>query len=106
MNSDFGNYLVLKNRFIKSLKHINFLFFSDSEEINICNVSFTAFDLGGHLVARRIWRNYYEGGMDAIVFIIDGSCKERFEEAKEELNVSARVLLLLAHLWLTVKESM
>ena len=41
----------------------------------ICNVA-----------VRRLWRDYYMAA-DAIVFLIDASNRERFDEARKELHV-------------------
>jgi GTP-binding protein SAR1 len=56
-----------------------------SEEVILGNVRFRAFDLGGHEVARQIWRNYYTN-VDAIVYIVDAIDRERFPESKAELD--------------------
>ena len=56
-----------------------------SEELTIGNVSFNTFDLGGHEVARKIWKNYV-GAVNGIIFMIDTTDHERFELAKMELN--------------------
>ncbi|KAJ3425636.1 hypothetical protein M0813_27601 [Anaeramoeba flamelloides] len=55
------------------------------EEIEIENIKFNAFDLGGHKEARRLWRDYYTT-VDAVVFIVDVADQERLEESKKELN--------------------
>ncbi len=54
--------------------------------MSIGGISFTTVDLGGHEVARRVWREYFPA-VDAIVFIIDVSDRERLQEAKDELEV-------------------
>ncbi|KAH9307837.1 hypothetical protein KI387_035748, partial [Taxus chinensis] len=56
-----------------------------SEELIIGRIRFKAFDLGGHQIARRIWRDYYTK-VDAIVYMVDSSDRERFQESRKELD--------------------
>ena len=45
------------------------------------NIKFKAWDLGGHEVARKTWRNYFPS-VDGIIYMVDASNAKRFEESR------------------------
>lgn len=58
---------------------------ANSNELKLNNITFKTYDLGGHKQVRKVWKEYFQIA-DAIVFLIDASKLDRFEEARTELE--------------------
>lgn len=56
-----------------------------SDEIQVGSLKLRAVDMGGHAIARRMWREYSQDA-DAVVYIVDAADRERFPEAALELH--------------------
>jgi GTP-binding protein SAR1 len=56
------------------------------EKLTIEGINFSAWDLGGHEMARQSWSEYFLD-VNAIVFMVDSSNRARFVEARTELEL-------------------
>ena len=79
-----------KTTLLQCLKTGNFMQFEPSKsyqtiDLTIEGIHFSAFDLGGHDVARQSWSDYFINA-SAIVFMVDAAASDRFQEAKIELD--------------------
>ena len=62
----------------------------DSEELRLPgNVRVKAFDMGGQVAARKVWRTYF-AKVDGIIYMVDSTDHERFKESRVELQVRTR----------------
>eukprot|EP00889_Picochlorum_renovo_P000261 jgi/Picre1/27291/NNA_000260.t1 len=57
----------------------------DNAELQMAGINFKAFDLGGHEIARKVWKDYY-AKVDAIVYLVDSADRDRFPESRIELD--------------------
>ena len=55
------------------------------EELVMGKIRFQTFDLGGHEIARKLWKDYCTVAQ-AIIFLVDAAAKARFPDAKKELD--------------------
>jgi GTP-binding protein SAR1 len=55
------------------------------EELVMGKIRFQTFDLGGHEIARKLWKDYCTVAQ-AIIFLVDAAAKARFPDSKKELD--------------------
>lgn len=55
------------------------------ESVQYKNVQFNVFDIGGQSRLRLLWRHYYVN-TQALIYVLDSSDIERFEDARETLQ--------------------
>ncbi|GAM25311.1 hypothetical protein SAMD00019534_084860, partial [Acytostelium subglobosum LB1] len=54
------------------------------ETIEYKNLAFVVWDVGGQHKIRTLWKHYYQN-TNAIIFVVDSTDAERYEEVREEL---------------------
>ena len=74
-------FMLQNNKYIQTDSTIH----PHQAEVTIGNINFNSYDLGGHIQARKTWREY-AGTVDGIIFIVDAADHDRLEEAKNELD--------------------
>lgn len=57
------------------------------EHVDYKNLAMTIWDVGGQSRIRPLWKHYYQN-CDAVIFVVDSSDPDRFEEAAEELHAT------------------
>ena len=55
------------------------------ESVIYKTLKFNVFDIGGQFRIRQLWHHYYEH-TDAIIYVLDRSDDDRFEEARQTLE--------------------
>ena len=56
------------------------------ETVRHGSLDLTLWDLGGADKMRPLWQHYYDGTA-AVIYVVDSTKRERFPEAKEELDM-------------------
>lgn len=57
------------------------------EKLEYKNLTMTIWDVGGQKRLRQLWHHYYEG-LNAFIFVVDSTDRERFDEAANELELA------------------
>lgn len=60
-------------------------------DVKFKGIKFNVWDVSGKASVRSLWASYYkQGGIDAIIWVVDASDKERVEESKKVLQQQLR----------------
>ncbi|KAJ8044836.1 ADP-ribosylation factor [Holothuria leucospilota] len=75
-------YKLKLNEVVTTIPTIGF----NVEEITpVPGLTLTVWDVGGQEKIRKLWRHYYTGA-EGLIFVVDSSDHERFQEARQELK--------------------
>ena len=84
---DFAGKTTLLGKLATDQVHVHRpTFHPNVEELHLGGIKLKTIDMGGHIEARRLWKDYFTK-VDGVVFIIDAAMPSRFEEAKHELDM-------------------
>jgi len=75
------------------------------ETVEYNNIKFTVWDVGGQDKIRKLWQYYFVGN-NGIIFVIDSSDTERYEEVTEELFRTIGIIPNVPILILSNKEDL
>jgi len=73
-------YKVKLNENVMTIPTIGF----NVETVKLKGISFTVWDVGGQHKLRPLWHHYYQNSQ-GLIYVVDSSDRQRFEEAREEL---------------------
>jgi ADP-ribosylation factor protein 6 len=63
----------------------------ETRDVKLSGVKFNVWDVSGKPSVRSLWSSYYkQGGIDAIIWVVDSADKDRLEEAKKTLHAQMR----------------
>mmetsp|Transcript_33851 Transcript_33851/g.47226 ORF Transcript_33851/g.47226 Transcript_33851/m.47226 type:complete len:196 (-) Transcript_33851:246-833(-) len=60
--------------------------YPQKDTMQICGITMTAYDLGGHSAAQKLWKEYMNSGIDAVVYLVDVADQKRMDESKKALH--------------------
>eukprot|EP01123_Difflugia_compressa_P005965 TRINITY_DN180_c0_g2_i1.p1 TRINITY_DN180_c0_g2~~TRINITY_DN180_c0_g2_i1.p1 ORF type:complete len:185 (-),score=53.49 TRINITY_DN180_c0_g2_i1:431-985(-) len=63
----------------------------DIRDVKLKGVKFNVWDVSGKASTRSLWPSYYkEGGIDAVVWVVDSSAPDTLEESRKALETAMR----------------
>ena len=60
------------------------------EDLELGGIKLKTIDMGGHVDARRLWKDYFTN-VDGVIFIVDAAHEARLDEAKAELDMLLQI---------------